>query len=273
MAYDFHTDKERYFNFQYEHSHDFIVPFVNEHLDFEKSPKVLEVGSAEAGVLKAFTDLGVQCTGIEISESRVEHAKHFMKVELEKGLINFIAEDIYKIDPEKLPFKYDLIILKDVIEHIHDQKKVINFLRQFLNEDGFIFFTMPPWKMPFGGHQQICVSFLKKVPYIHLLPRALYKMLLLAFKEPKPTIDNLLETWDTGISIRRFEKISKETGYSISKRILYLINPTYKYKFNLEPKEQIKILRSIPWLRDFFTTSVYYLIQKNKLVSGLRFKV
>ena len=75
-------------------------------------------------------------------------------------------------------------------------------------------------------------------------------------------VDGLLEIWDTGISIRRFEKISKETGFSIPKRILYLFNPTYRYKFNVEPKEQFKILRAIPWLRDFFTTSVYYLIQK-----------
>lgn len=263
MAYDFHTDKERYFNFQYEHSRDFIVPFVKEYLNFEKSPKILEVGSAEAGVLKAFTDLGFQCTGIEISISRVENAKKFMKEELEEGLINFIAEDIYNIKPEKLPFKYDLIILKDVIEHIHDQNKLIGFLRKFLNDGGFIFFTMPPWRMPFGGHQQMCTSFLKKTPYFHLLPRALYKSVMVMFKEPKVVIDGLLDIWDTGISIRRFEKIAKETSYSVSKRILYLFNPTYRYKFNIEPKEQFKILRSIPWLRDFFTTSVYYLIQKN----------
>lgn len=262
MAYKFHSDKERYFNFQYEHSRDFIIPFVKEHLDFEKSPKILEVGSAEAGVLKAFTDLGFQCTGIEISESRVEHANKFMKEEVDKGLINFIAEDIYKIDPEKLPFKYDLIILKDVIEHIHDQKKVIGFLKTFLNPHGFIFFTMPPWRMPFGGHQQMCSSFLKKIPYFHILPRSLYKIVMKIFKEPKPIIDGLLDIWDTQISIRKFEKISKETGFDISKRILYLFNPTYKYKFNLEPKEQNKIIGAIPWLRDFFTTSVYYLIQK-----------
>ena len=264
MAYDFHSDKERYFNFQYFHSRDYVVPFVKEFLNFDDSPKILEVGSAEAGVLKAFTDLGLRCTGIEISESRVVTARKFMKKELDDGLIDFITEDIYNIDPVKLPFKYDLIILKDVIEHITDQNKVINFLREFLNENGMIFFTMPPWYMPFGGHQQMCDSnILRKTPYFHLLPRKLYKAVLKVFKEPKPKIDGLLDIWDTGISVKRFEKIVKQNNYKLLKRIFYLFNPTYKYKFNINPKEQNRIVRTIPFFRDFFTTSVYYLIQKN----------
>ena len=45
-----------------------------------------------------------------------------MAKEVEKGFVNFISEDIFDIDPNKLPHKFDLIILKDVIEHIHQEK-------------------------------------------------------------------------------------------------------------------------------------------------------
>nr|NQU93503.1 class I SAM-dependent methyltransferase [Bacteroidota bacterium] len=261
MAYDFHYDKERYFNFQYDHSRDFIVPFVKDHVKLSGNTRVLEVGSAEAGVLKAFTDLGLKCTGIELSESRVELAKKFMAKEMGKGLIEFYASDVYNIDPNKLESKFDLIILKDVIEHIHDQYQFLAFIRNFLNPGGQIFFTMPPWNMPFGGHQQICRSFLKKVPWFHNLPRPVYGLIMKTFGESKPTRDNLLEVWDTGISIRRFDKIIRRTGYDITKRVMFLINPSYKHKFNLEPRVQNRVVAAIPVFRDFVTTSVYSLIR------------
>jgi 2-polyprenyl-3-methyl-5-hydroxy-6-metoxy-1,4-benzoquinol methylase len=42
---------------------------------------------------------------------------------LAAGQISFLARNIYDIDPDQdLPFKFDLIILKDVIEHIPDQE-------------------------------------------------------------------------------------------------------------------------------------------------------
>ena len=47
--------------------------------------RILEIGSVEAGVLKAFTEQGHDCTGIELSKSRVEHAKFFMKKKLKDG--------------------------------------------------------------------------------------------------------------------------------------------------------------------------------------------
>jgi hypothetical protein len=116
--------------------------------------------------------------------------------------------------------------------------------------------------MPFGGHQQICKhKILSRAPYIHLLPRFLYKKLLLAFSESKSTVEALLEVWDTGISIERFEKICRRTGYGFALKRFYLINPIYELKFGLKPLRQLPLLGQIPVLRNFFTTCVYYLIK------------
>jgi hypothetical protein len=46
--------------------------------------------------------------------------------------------------------------------------------------------------------------------------------------------------------------------------VYYFINPNYKFKFNLNPREQSKLISSIPFLRDFLTTTVYYLIETKK---------
>ena len=50
--------------------------------------------------------------------------------------------------------QFDLILLKDVIEHIPDQERVIPYLKEFLKPGGRVFFGFPPWYMPHGGHQQ-----------------------------------------------------------------------------------------------------------------------
>lgn len=118
---NFHKNKERYFDIQYKTSIEYIVPFVEDFLPPYKPLLILEIGCAEVGVLKAFTELGHQCVGIELSDGRVKLARDFMKKEVENRQIRFIIEDIYNIDPAKeFDELFDLVILKDVIEHIHN---------------------------------------------------------------------------------------------------------------------------------------------------------
>jgi len=259
--FDFHKDKKRYFDYQYRTSRDYIVPFIARHMDLEQPLRVLEIGCAEAGVLKAFTDKGHQCVGIELMEGRLKLARTFMKEEMEKGLIRFINKNIYDIEVEKdIGYRFDLILLKDVIEHIPRQEIFIDKLPDFLNPGGKVFFAFPPWYMPFGGHQQLCRSkFLSKLPYYHLLPMPAYKSLLRAFGEPASVQKDLEEIKTTGISIERFERISKK-NYRILERKLYLFNPIYKYKFRVKPRGQLGIVTALPYLRDFLSTCAYYLI-------------
>lgn len=257
------SDKPRYFEIQYLNSKHSIIPFLNGIYDHKAGDNVLEIGSSEGGVLKAFTELNCICTGIELADYRVDLANGFMADEVESGLVNFINEDIYNIDPNSLPYKFDLIILKDVIEHIHNQEKFMKRVEQFLSDDGVIFFGFPAWRMPYGGHQQCTKSkFLAKLPYYHLLPKSIYKMLLKSFGESDSIIDGLVEIKETGISTRRFEKICKQNNYKIEKRIKYLVAPIYEYKFGYKTKLLPKWIGSIPFINDFFTFQSYYAIKK-----------
>lgn len=153
-----------------------------------------------------------------------------------------------------------MIILKDVIEHIHDQAKFINMLKDFLKPEGMVFFAFPPWYMPFGGHQQVANGKLSKLPYLHLLPYGMYKKVLGWFGESQQKVDNLMEIRDTGITIERFEGILKKENYQIHKKQFWLFNPIYKYKFNLKARKQNGLFASIPFIRNFVTTCVYYLV-------------
>ena len=261
--YDFHKDKEWYFNMQYLTARDYIIPFIEETKKILKGSRVLEIGCAEAGVLKAFREKECDCTGIELSSSRVEKAKTIHdSLELDAP-ITFISSNVYDIDPDTdLPDKFDVIVLKDVIEHIHEQERFIPTLRKFLKPAGVVFFGFPPWYMPFGGHQQIANSrFLNRLPYYHILPSPVYKGVLKMFGESEQRVAELMEIKETGISIERFERIVRQCGMRIANKKSWFLNPIYKYKFGRGPAGQSPLISGIPGLRNFLTTAVYYTIE------------
>ncbi|MAO64908.1 MAG: SAM-dependent methyltransferase [Balneola sp.] len=264
--YKFHKDKERYFNMQYKTSKEYVVPFVEDFLPDRKPLRILEIGCAEAGVLKAFTESGHQCVGIELSSSRVKLAREFMQEEVESGQIRFIIEDIYNINPEKeFDELFDLVILKDVIEHIHDQERFMSELKKFIKPDGHVFFAFPPWYMPFGGHQQLANNkVLNKLPYYHILPDGFYRLILKVGKEDEQKVDSLIDIKHTGITIERFQKIAKVNGWRIDQKKYWLFNPIYQWKFGLKPKGLYKPFQQIPFLRNFWTTAAYFLVSLKK---------
>jgi 2-polyprenyl-3-methyl-5-hydroxy-6-metoxy-1,4-benzoquinol methylase len=260
--YEFHKDNLRYFQMTYDTAKHHIVPFIRKQMDIQKPITVLEIGCAYAGVLKAFTEMGHRCVGIELVEKKLEFAQEYMKEEVKQGLVRFLGKDIYEVDPiAEFGHKFDLIILKDVIEHIPRQEVFIPKLHEFLNPGGKVFFAFPPWYMPFGGHQQVSSSkWLRKMPYFHLLPSSIYKGILRMFGEKEYQIENLMDIKRTGISIERFERIIQKNNFSILECTYYLFNPIYQYKFGIKPRKQSALIAGIPWVRDFFTSAMYYLV-------------
>jgi len=254
-----HQNKKQYFEEQAETTKKFVIPYISELIKIDAETNVLEIGCAEAGNLKPFLDLGCKATGIDISCGRIEKAKTFFKTHKNRANLELICKDIYTVD--SLGKKYDLIIMRDVIEHIPDQKKFMGFVKKFLKPTGKFFLAFPPWQNPFGGHQQICQNkLLSKVPYFHLLPFSVYRFILKLSGENEARIKELLFVKETGISIERFERILKQENYTIDKRTFYFINPNYETKFGLKPRKQIKLITSVPWVRNFFTTVMYYVI-------------
>ncbi len=261
--YAFHQNRRRYFDIQLLNAEKYVIPFIEEKFPVKAGMRVLEIGCGEGGVLKAFINKGCEGVGVELDLPRIDDALRFLHEDVDAGRIRFVAKDIYRVDVQKdLNGLFDIIVLKDVIEHIHDQAKLIGWMKNFLKPGGIVFFGFPPWYMPFGGHQQMCHSRLSRLPWIHLLPRGLYKWILKKKKEP---VDDLMEIRDTGISIEQFERICKKEGYSFVHHRHYLLNPIYKWKFGWKPRRQILLRKAIPFFRNFFTTCVYYIISPNKV--------
>jgi len=259
--YDFHTNTQWYYQMQMLNAEKSVIPFVEEKFPLKEGMKVLEVGCAEGGVLKAFLKRGCYGVGVELNETRLEKAKELNQEYIQNHQAKFIAKNIYD-SSFQIEFNeyFDLIVLKDVIEHIHDQEKVMVVLKKLLKNEGCIFFGFPPFNMPFGGHQQVSQSkIFSKLPYTHILPMPIYKFIMKLFGEQS---EEFVEIKETGISTIRFERIVKNTGLKTINELHYLFNPIYEYKFGIKPRVQFSFIRAIPHLRDFLTTCVFYLVRK-----------
>ena len=193
--------------------------------------------------------------------AQLEKAKAFFANHSLNKNLRLIANDIYKVSPNEIG-NFDLIILRDVIEHLPNQELFMHQLKCFMHSESVVFFGFPVWCNPFGGHQQICRNkWLSHTPWLHLLPNRLYKKALQLGGESASTIKALLDIKATGISLSRFESILHKEQYQILKHTHYFINPNYEIKFSLRPRIIPQYLQ-IPYLSDFYTTAMYYLIKK-----------
>jgi SAM-dependent methyltransferase len=263
-----HLKREIYFEEQAYTTATYVIPFISGCLEIRPGTKVLEIGCGEGGNLRPFLEAGCEVTGVDILAEKIKNAENFFRGHPYKNSLKLIAGDIYDVG-EELSEQFDLVYMRDVIEHIHNQERFLAFAGKFLKPGGKFYLGFPPWQNPFGGHQQVCRSkFLSKLPYFHLLPGPLYPWMLKLFHEPDGLITDLLEIRDTAISIERFRRIINKENYTIDKEVFYLFNPNYEIKFGLKPRRQISLISGIPWLRNFLITSCYYLLCKQLTGNG-----
>lgn len=237
-------DRDKYWNYQKAIGQYFLEHFLSE-LPHDKT--VLDIGCGEGGVLSAFVENGYQCTGLELSEARVQFAR-----ERNQGRINFIQANIEDFQGEQ---KYGLILFSDVIEHVENKEKALRALKNCLQPNGIVLITFPPYRSAFGGHQQTLSSFLRYIPYWHLLPRPIFTGLLKMFE--REYLESRLEIYDRGLTIRQFEALIKRVNLPVIKRRDYLVRPRQSLRFGIPVREN-----HFPFLKEFLTTGVTYLLRQ-----------
>ena len=249
-----------YFNEQVYTTEKYVLPYIQSVFKLNADSKILEIGCGECGNLKPFLDMGCSVWGVDYDIPRIELANVFLDKHPNKKNLHLISQDIYKVDPKELPL-FDVVILRDTIEHIPNQAVFLANMNKYLRPGAVIFFGFPPWRMPFGGHQQLCrKKLLSKLPWFHILPNWLYFNILKLGGESAGTIHDLAEIKSTRISIAKFQKIIKANQYQILKFDHYLFNPNYDIKFQIKPKKVLPIFQ-IPFIKDFYTMAIYAIIK------------
>lgn len=252
-------DLRQYFYQLAETSRKYYLPYLSSFMRIGEGTAVLEIGCGEGGNLLPFAQTGCQVTGVDMAEDKIRAARQFFSEEGADG--RFLASDIFEV--KELEGCFDLILCHDVVEHIHDKEEFMRRVRLYLKPGiGIAFFAFPAWQMPFGGHQQMCRNrTLARLPYFHLLPAGLYRRVLKLGGEDPATVEGLLDIKRTATPIELFERLVRRSGMQKVNRRFYLVNPHYEVKFGLRPRRLPALPGAIPWLRNFYITSCFYLLK------------
>jgi len=249
-----------YWGYMYDLGKTYIVPYLKELNIFKNGDKVAEIGSAEGGVLHSFLDDGsTEALGTDIAESRLREGERVAKI---IGYnVNYEYHDIVneEIKPE-WKNKYNLVILRDVIEHLDCPSKAIGNIKKIIAPGGYLFITFPPYNSAYGGHQHtLAGNFITKLPFIHLFPKSIFFNLI---KSGRPQdIEEVARLKDIKFSPEKMEKIAKDNGYEIAVRDFYIIRPVYKMKFGLNPFK-LPFGKNNKILRNYFSLEALYILKK-----------
>lgn len=255
-----HSNQEQYFTELAKTSEEYFKPYLEQFTSLT-GLSVLEIGCGQGGNLFPFYSAGCRVKGLDMDGIKIAAAKElFAERENRATSYEFSTENFFDMTSDE---QFDIILVHDVIEHIFEKEQFMNKTRELLKDDGIAFFRFPAWHMPFGGHQQISKSKIcAAIPFTHLLPTPLYKRYLNWFKDEEWKVEELLDIKRCGTSVELFEKIADRTGFSVLNRKLWFINPHYKVKFGLRPMGLPGWLSKIKYLRNFYTTSCFYLLEK-----------
>jgi 2-polyprenyl-3-methyl-5-hydroxy-6-metoxy-1,4-benzoquinol methylase len=247
---------EKHFYEQKKFTNEYLLPYFQKYISDFHNKKILEVGCAEGGLLEVMHELSIYSVGLEISAERAFIAKE------KNPHLKVIVGDIMDMNlPKIINEKFDLIIMREVIEHIPNKYAAFDNLERLLNPNGYLFMSFPPKRSPFAGHQQIGRSLMKAVPYLHVLPASFLKICARILKEDSGYIDEIKHHFSTGCTISEFERQSKTKFFVPTKKDLFLFRPIYALRFGLPT---IK-LPNIPLLREYISMGCEVLLQKRVL--------
>jgi 2-polyprenyl-3-methyl-5-hydroxy-6-metoxy-1,4-benzoquinol methylase len=124
------NDLKALFKNNYENGkkvYSFVHPFIKENI------KVLEIGCANGGLLRFFSEMGHEVTGLDLGEQEIEFGKKYYNL----NLIHKSIDDYYSQE------KQDLIIMIHVIEHLTDCQTTMNKIFENLNDSGLLYISAP----------------------------------------------------------------------------------------------------------------------------------
>ncbi len=255
--------KRAYWQYQYRLGKEYLIPILEQWGIRFRDLLVFDIGCAEGGVLCAMTEAGARAVGLEISPSRLAIAMHLAQTG-HRPRIHFVAADFFHSPIIWNHRQPDLIILRDVFEHLTNKPLVVQRLKECMHANTKLFITFPPFYAPFGGHQQMLKSWLRRLPYFHAAPGLLWKMFRWWIRRFDGNPDFLTEMENlrrNRITITLFRKLIRANGLKIRTEQFYISRPSYHIRFGW-PIISGNILRRVPLLRECLISGAYFLIER-----------
>ena len=229
----FATWAEYYWQYQYSLASEWFLPWLQEQGFLVKGRHVLDVGCGIGGFLAAFADAGAsRCLGLEIRPFPwPEHPG-----------VEYRVQNIHKSANENAVTSdaYDLIILRDVIEHIPLSQKssFVQALRQFAHPHTRYLVAFPPWRSPFGLHQQVHASTLaRNVPFLSWLPWKTLRPMLALAGETEKALEEMEEVVDSRMTLKGFEELCEMEGWQVLGHVFHSIRPSHQLRYGWKTRK------------------------------------
>lgn len=201
----------------------FISPFI------DKQSKVFDIGCSKGGLLLEIKN-SIECyvKGLEPDKNSCKFATEVNKL---KNIDNGFFDDRYI---EKNIEKYDLVVLRHVLEHLKDPNKAIENIKSLLNDNGYLYLAFPnamdfTWSRPLSH----CLEFGHLFTYT---PRTISQLLL------KHDMKIVKWSYDYKLHLQIIAtRVSNEVN-SVKIDDLYRMNSVRDIKFKLKSQKYKYIL-------------------------------
>jgi SAM-dependent methyltransferase len=246
----------RYFDYERDLGRGVVSPFLRERGLSLDGGSVLDVGCGEGGVLAGLAEgFSFRGLGIDYDEEAIRRAQTVAGCRFEQG--DFYA---YKFDET-----YDFILVRDVLEHCGDADGMLKRAAALLSEGGRIYVTYTPYPSPFGGHQHNGSGPFSNVPYLQVLPEALFLRLIQVkgnwYKGSSQLSKDLRQIRRTRLTTGAMKRAAGEAGLTVEFLRAFVFRPDYRYRFGL-PTLRLPSLLGVNTLTDIASTGVEVLLRK-----------
>ena len=248
-----------YWNYPYQLGRQVLVPEMMERGFFKPGDAVADIGCGEAGVLEAFVQAGAgEALGTDISEIRLEFAERIAKI-LGIDLVLSKHDILFTEPKDEWRTSFNLVLLRDVIEHLDDATLALTNIKKILAPGGFVHVTFPPYSSPFGGHQQLLENIWGAIPYLHMLPKKLFVRIAGTAKQA-PNAEEVERLASIRFSAQKMLKAAADAGYEVVGEEYFLLRPVFKMKFGL-PTIRITALKNLPFVKSLLSLEAAYVLQ------------
>jgi SAM-dependent methyltransferase len=255
--------EQRYRRYQHVLGTKYLVPLLRAWGVNPDGKKLLEVGSGNGGCGVAFHEAGASVTALEIDErlvavSRECNAADGVGIEVHAGDIRDAGCPAFGNGP------FDIVVMRDVIEHIDEPRATLANIRNNLSPEGVVFIIFPPYYSPYGAHQQILPKkkFLfipyNKLPYLQLLPDRIFTRLT---KDEDGATKEVRRLRSIRLTIRTFETVAADEELRVAHRKFFLSRPTFNIRYGL-PVIGAGPIGLVPGLRELAVTAACYLLRR-----------
>ena len=250
------TGWSRYFDYQVAVAREAVIPWLRDRMPLE-GVRIGDFGCHEGGMLHAFReDTGVAGgLGLELNSALVERSP-------------FVADGSFRLEVGDLATArgeetFGLVLLHDVLEHVGDVEAVVRASAARLAPGGRLFVSFPPYRSPFGGHQQYAAGAARALPYVHHLPKRLFlrvaRPAATEYMTAADALEDLRSVRRTRLTLARAEAAFAGAGLRAEHCELFLVRPEHSLRYGV-PTVGAGPLGAIPVLRELIVSGAYYLL-------------